>query len=48
LLDGKLELKGESKEDVGEAREWISMFRHEAVGRKTPLLTTGATHHAGN
>jgi hypothetical protein len=30
-LDGKLELKGGSKEDRGEAREWISMFFHEAV-----------------
>jgi len=30
-LDGKLELRGGSKEDRGEAREWISMFWHEAV-----------------
>ena len=29
--DGKLELRGGSKEDRGEAREWISMFWHEAV-----------------
>jgi hypothetical protein len=30
-LDGKLELKGGSKEERGEAREWMSMFWHEAV-----------------
>jgi hypothetical protein len=30
-LDGKLELMGGSKEDRGEAREWISLFWHEAV-----------------
>ncbi|MCX6893011.1 MAG: hypothetical protein NTX51_16055 [Verrucomicrobia bacterium] len=30
-LDGKLELRGGSKEDRGEAREWISLFWHEAV-----------------
>jgi hypothetical protein len=30
-LYGKLELKGGSKEDQMEAREWISMFMHEAV-----------------
>ena len=34
-LDGKLELKGGSKADRGEAREWISMFWHEAVVRET-------------
>jgi hypothetical protein len=33
-LDGKLELKGGSKEDRGQAREWISMFWHEAVVRR--------------
>jgi hypothetical protein len=37
-LDGKLELRGGSKEDRGEAREWISMFWHEAVvGVTRPL-----------
>jgi hypothetical protein len=30
-LDGQLELKGGSKEDRGEAREWLSLFWHEAV-----------------
>jgi hypothetical protein len=30
-LDGKLELKGGSKEDRGEAREWMSLFWHEGV-----------------
>ena len=29
--DGKLELRGGSKEEVGEAREWLSLFWHEAV-----------------
>ena len=33
-LDGKLELKGGSKEDHGEAREWLSIFWHEAVVRE--------------
>jgi hypothetical protein len=33
-LDGKLELKGGSKEEVGEAREWLSLFWHEAVVRE--------------
>jgi hypothetical protein len=30
LLDGKLELKGGSKKER-EAREWLSVFWHEAV-----------------
>ena len=30
-LDGKLELKGGSKDDHADAREWISLFWHEAV-----------------
>jgi hypothetical protein len=30
-LDGKLELRGGWREEVGEAREWLSMFWHEAV-----------------
>jgi hypothetical protein len=30
-LDGKLELMGGSKADRGEAKEWISLFWHEAV-----------------
>jgi hypothetical protein len=33
-LDGKLELKGGSKEDHAEAREWLSLFWHEAVVRE--------------
>jgi hypothetical protein len=33
-LDGKLELRGGSKEDHAEAREWISLFWHEAVVRE--------------
>jgi hypothetical protein len=32
-LDGKLELKGGSEGDRIEAREWISLFWHEAVVR---------------
>ena len=32
-LDGKLVLKGGSKEDRMEAREWISMFLNDAVVR---------------
>ena len=31
FLDGKLELKGGSKEDHREAREWMSLFWLEAV-----------------
>jgi len=30
-LDGKLELRGGSKEDRLAAREWLSLFWHEAV-----------------
>ena len=30
-LDGKLELKGGSREDRLAAKEWLSMFMHEAV-----------------
>jgi hypothetical protein len=33
-LDGKLELKGGSKEDRIKAREWISMFLTDAVVRE--------------
>jgi hypothetical protein len=33
-LEGKLELKGGSKEDHGEAMEWMSLFWHEAVMRE--------------
>jgi hypothetical protein len=33
-LDGKVVLKGGSKEDRLAANEWISMFWHEAVVRK--------------
>ena len=30
-LDGRSELRGGSKEDRAEAREWMSLFWHEAV-----------------
>ena len=33
-LDGKLALKGGSKEDRQAAHEWISMFLNDAVVRK--------------
>ncbi len=33
-LDGKLELIGGSKDDRTAAREWISLFLHEAVVRE--------------
>ena len=33
-LDGKVVLKGGSKEDRMEAREWISMFLNDAVVRE--------------
>ena len=33
-LDGRLELKGGSKEDRIEAREWISMFLHDKLVRE--------------
>jgi hypothetical protein len=33
-LEGKLVLKGGSKEDRIEAREWISMFLNDAVVRE--------------
>jgi hypothetical protein len=33
-LDGRLELKGGSREDRQAAQEWISMFLHEAVVRE--------------
>ena len=35
-LDGRLVLKGGSKEDRIAAREWISMFLSEAVVRESP------------
>lgn len=34
FLDGKLELRGGSKEEAQEAREWLSLFQHEAVVRE--------------
>jgi hypothetical protein len=33
-LDGKVVLKGASKEDRMEAREWISMFLNDVVVRE--------------
>ena len=35
-LDGKLVLKGGSREDRIAVREWISLFWHEAVVRESP------------
>jgi len=35
-LDGKLELVGGTDEDRTEAREWISMFFHEAIVSEVP------------
>ena len=35
-LDGKSELRGGSEKDRAEAREWISMFWHEAVMIELP------------
>ena len=34
-VDGTMELRGGSKEDRSEAREWISLFFHEAVVKET-------------
>ena len=36
-LDGRLELVGGDRGDRTAAREWISMFFHEAVVREGPL-----------
>jgi len=33
-LDGKIELRGGSKEDHAEAMEWMSLFCHEAAVRE--------------
>jgi hypothetical protein len=33
--DGKMELRGGTKEDHTEAKEWMSMFWHEAVFRES-------------
>jgi hypothetical protein len=30
-LDGKVELRGGSQKNRGEAKEWMSLFWHEAV-----------------
>ena len=35
-LDGKLELVGGTREDRTAAREWISLFFHEAVVTEAP------------
>jgi hypothetical protein len=40
-LDGKLVLKGGSKEDLVEAREWISMFLNDKVVRESHAATGG-------
>ena len=34
-LDGKTELRGGSEQDRAEAREWMSLFWHEAVVGKS-------------
>jgi hypothetical protein len=34
FLDGKMELRGGSNDDRTAAREWLSMFWHEAVVRE--------------
>ena len=31
FLDGKWELRGGSENDLAEAKEWISLFWHDAV-----------------
>ena len=31
--DGKMELRGGSKDDRSDVKQWISMFMHEAVVR---------------
>ncbi len=36
FLDGRLELRGGSSQDHAEAREWMSLFWHEAVVRCFP------------
>jgi len=36
FLDGKVELRGGSDQDRAEAREWMSLFWHEAVARCFP------------
>ena len=33
-LDGKTELRGGSEQDRAEAKEWMSLFWHEAVARE--------------
>ena len=34
--DGRIELRGGSKSDLAEAREWVSLFLHHAVPRVVP------------
>lgn len=34
--DGRMELRGGSRADLTEAKEWISLFMHEAVPRIVP------------
>ena len=43
-LDGKTELLGGSAKDHTEAKEWISMFMHEAVLERQPRNTSGLEH----
>lgn len=38
-LDGKTELRGGSKEDLAAAKEWVSLFCHEAVVGNGPAHT---------
>jgi len=35
-LDGRYELQGGSPDDHAEAREWVSLFLHEAFFRMPP------------
>ena len=39
-LDGKVQLLGGSAEDFTQAKEWISMFWHEAVVGNLPRQTS--------
>jgi len=38
LADGRLELRGGSRSDYIEAKEWISLFLHDRVLRLAPAV----------
>ncbi|MCX8155193.1 MAG: hypothetical protein N3J91_01870 [Verrucomicrobiae bacterium] len=40
---GRMELRGGSAADVAEAREWISLFMHEAVPVRVPGPSVSST-----